>query len=161
MDSLSDYVVIAAGVCWTVSVFRKWLRRAPVNPAEKECAEVLDVLDDCDLTVEEAVVPFIGGRSVPKPKRKRCRQNLAATVAMTAYLKFGARGKTEANVIITRKFISDLLAAREDMRLRDKIEIMDLAVFLSFVPTKTKLQCEAMYETEAYTERELGGWAMP
>lgn len=157
MASLSDVVVLGVLFWFCVRRLRAYLRPRP-SALERETAEVLDVLDDCDESVESASLPLEGVR-LTAAKRSRCRKSCAATLAMTAYLKFGSRPKSEANLIITRKFISDLLSENKSMRLKDKIEIMDLAVFLSFVPTKTKLQCDAMSETDAYAERVLGEWA--
>jgi hypothetical protein len=91
--------------------------------------------------------------------RKRVRNVAASSYALQAYLKFGQRRKSEANVIITRKYISDMLSEQPDMRIRDKVEIMDTATFLSFLPTESSQLCGAFEKTEAFTKRMLGEFA--
>jgi hypothetical protein len=132
-------------------LYKRWsLERA----AKKEIA----LFDKSDALVSDGNVLVVqaAGRSVTT--RKRCRKYAADAYALQAYLKFGRRQKSEANVLVTRKYISDLLIETPDMRTRDKIEIMDKAVFLSFLPSKTHQECAAFETTFAYANRVLGKW---
>lgn len=59
---------------------------------------------------------------------------MSYAVAYEAYRQFGARPKSEANVLITRKFMRDLLAEFKDLRTKDCCVIIDAALSLSFLP---------------------------
>jgi hypothetical protein len=135
---------------------KRWWTHTPL--IEIKARKALSELDACDMGVEAAdSVMETHSVGLEKPRR-RCRRRVAASYALQAYLKFGDRPKSSANVLVTRKYISDLLTEKQHLRLRDKVEIMDLAVFLSFVPTKMKLECDAMMNTTAYAERVFGEW---
>jgi hypothetical protein len=126
---------------------------------EERAQEVLDSLDDCDTGVEAANELMSTAGTWKKPVRRRVRNVAANSYALKAYLKFGFRPRSEANVIVTRKYISDLLDEQKDMRIRDKIEIMDMAVFLSFVPSRSLQWSKTIGKTQAFSERILGEWA--
>jgi len=133
----------------------KWWMK---NPMEEAAQKVIDALDESDTGVEAgAEMMTIAGKMVPVVRR-RIRRVAANSYALQAYLKFGKRPKSEANIIITRKYISDLLAEVPDMRIRDKIEIMDTATFLSFIPSKSSQECGAYESTNAYARRMVGEW---
>jgi len=69
--------------------------------------------------------------------KKGGRSRFAMALAKEAYLKFGARPFTQANVLVTRKWLVKSLEGEKynDMRTCDKIIAIDRAMFLSFVPT--------------------------
>jgi hypothetical protein len=69
--------------------------------------------------------------------QKGGRSRFAMALAKEAYLKFGARPFTQANTLVTRKWLVKCLEGAEyrDMRTCDKIIAIDRAMFLSFVPT--------------------------
>lgn len=68
--------------------------------------------------------------------KKGHRTTFAMTVAKRAYVKFGARPLTEANVMVTRKWIVKLIADEyKDLRVCDQALVIDRATFLSFIPT--------------------------
>lgn len=69
--------------------------------------------------------------------QKGGRSKFAMALAKEAYLKFGARPLTQANTLVTRKWLVKYLegAQYKDMRTCDKIIAIDRAMFLSFVPT--------------------------
>lgn len=132
-------------------LYKRWsLERA----AKKEIA----LFDKSDVQVTEGNEVVVEALGMSTTLRKRCRKHAADAYALQAYLKFGRRQKSEANVLVTRKYISDLLIETPDMRTRDKIEIMDKAVFLSFLPSKTHQECAAYETTFAYARRVLGKW---
>lgn len=140
------------GVC---KLAKWWMSK----PLEEAAQKLIDSLDESDTGVEAgAEMMTVAGKMVPVVRR-RVRRVAANAYALQAYLKFGKRPKSEANVIITRKYISDLLADVPDMRIRDKIEIMDTATFLSFIPSKSSQECGAYESTNAYARRVVGEWA--
>ena len=69
--------------------------------------------------------------------QKGGRSKFAMALAKEAYLKFGARPLTQANTLVTRKWLVKYLEGVQfkDMRTCDKIIAIDRAMFLSFVPT--------------------------
>jgi len=69
--------------------------------------------------------------------KKGGRSRFAMALAKEAYLKFGARPLTQANTLVTRKWLTKFLEGEKyrDMRTCDKIIAIDRAMFLSFVPT--------------------------
>jgi hypothetical protein len=169
MASASSSVVPLAilGAKLSYKLAKHWWMREP--KIEGVTRRVLQELDECDMGVEaadevmevastELVVNLEVALAAPVNQRRRARKSVAASYALQTYLKYGDRPKTAANVLITRKYISDLLLEKKSLRLRDKVELMDLAVFLSFVPTQTKLQCNAMMNTKAYAERVFSEW---
>jgi hypothetical protein len=135
------------------SAYNYWF--AP-DPVEELARKALESFDACDTGIEAGLDMVATTARMGKSVRSRVRQIGANAVALHAYLKFGKRPKTDANVMITRKFVSDLLMDRTDLRLRDKVELMDRAVFLSFVPSNTILENAAMERSDAYAERVCG-----
>jgi len=115
--------------------------------------ETLKSFDECDTGVEASLEMLSSVAKMAPRIRKRARQIGANSLALNAYLKFGKRPKSPANVIITRKYVSDLLVDNKDLRLRDKVELMDMAVFLSFLPSETSLLCNEMERTKSYAGR--------
>jgi hypothetical protein len=126
------------------------------KPIEVITQEVIKQFDEGDTGVEAGLEMLATVSKMAPRIRKRARAIGANALAMKAYLKFGRRPKSPANVIITRKYISDLLEEKVDLRLRDKIELMDMAVFLSFIPTETVILCDQMERTFAYAQRVAG-----
>jgi len=73
---------------------------------------------------------------LPTPRfRPRRFESLASAFAHEAYLQFGHRTRSEANEIITRKFLRDLALEHKDLRARDASAIVDVALHLSFLPS--------------------------
>lgn len=91
--------------------------------------------------------------------RKGCRTKFAASVSKLAYNKFGERKMTEANVLVTRKWIQKLLdePKYKDMRTADKNLAIDRALFMSFVPTKYFQQMRVAVTTKQWEQRMDAG----
>lgn len=87
--------------------------------------------------------------------RKGSRSKFAASIAMLAYNKFGERPTSEANMLITRKWIQKLLddSKYKDLRLCDKNNAIDRALFLSFVPTKDFQRMKMAIATKPWEAR--------
>jgi hypothetical protein len=90
--------------------------------------------------------------------RKGRRSSFAASIAREAYNKFGERPMSEANVLVTRKWLQKLLAEPKykDLRTCDKNLAIDRALFLSFVPTKDFLMMKKAVVTQTWKDR-VGG----
>lgn len=97
-------------------------------------------------------------RLTKKRVRRGRRTDFAISVSKLAYNKFGKRVMTEANVLVTRKWIQKLLEEPKykDMRTCDKNVAIDRAIFLSFVPTFGYSQLERLIKVGALAERIEG-----
>lgn len=171
MAELEAYIVITK---WGF----KWLRFAcdyVVNggPADKFAKEVLRTFEDVSeepleyvethiTTVEKKVVDHVRMeikkaevKKVKKVLAKGKRSAFSASIAKIAYNKFGERKMTEANVLVTRKWIQKLLAEDEykDLRTCDKNLAIDRALFLSFLPTKDFQAMKVATATKTWRDR--------
>lgn len=90
-----------------------------------------------------------------KVLRKGKRSAFAASIAQLAYNKFGERPMSEANVLVTRKWIQKLLEEKKyaDLRTCDKNLAIDRALFLSFVPTNSFRAMKMAVATNAWKDR--------
>jgi hypothetical protein len=102
---------------------------------------------------EEATIETI--TRVKKTVRKGQRTRFASALAKEAYFKFGARPMTEANVLVTRRWLQKLLAEPKykDLRTCDRIVALDRALFLSFVPTDEFRMMKLATSTRAWEKR--------
>ncbi len=106
---------------------------------------------------ESNIVKQIISRKVSQKIRKRQRSNFSAAVAKLAYNKFGERPMSQANVLVTRKWIQKYLEDLfKDLRTCDKNLAIDRALFLSFVPTKDFLKYRIIMETKEVEKRMTG-----
>jgi hypothetical protein len=87
--------------------------------------------------------------------RKGKRSNFAACIAHEAYNKFGARQMTEANVLVTRRWLQKLLSEPKykDLRVVDRNIAIDRALFLSFVPSNEFRQMKMAIASRAWQKR--------
>jgi hypothetical protein len=87
--------------------------------------------------------------------QKGRRSNFSACIAQLAYNKFGERKMSEANILVTRKWIQKLLdePKYKDLRVCDKNIAIDRALFLSFVPTNAFRVMKLAVETKAWKDR--------
>lgn len=90
-----------------------------------------------------------------KVLRKGKRTAFAASVAQIAYNKFGERPMSEANILVTRKWLQKYLDSPEykDLRTCDKNLAIDRALFLSFVPTDSFRAMKLATTTNAWKDR--------
>lgn len=154
-------VITAWGANWIGRTWNLWRNG---GPAGTYATELLNILDGVDEEPEELVETHIKEetKQVIVTKRdgngnfvedvvveqKRCRMVkklkkgkrsvFAASVAKQAYNKFGERPYSEANVLVTRKWLQKFFddAKFTDLRTVDKNTAIDRALFLSFVPTR-------------------------
>lgn len=77
-------------------------------------------------------------------------REMAYGLADEAYLQYGRRDKSQANDLITRKFLRDQLSQFDSLRARDRSSVIDLALTLSYVPTSEWCEMEEVESTRAY-----------
>nr|AWS06677.1 RdRP small subunit [Maize-associated tombusvirus] len=108
-----------------------------------------------DVVVQGKVVKRESTTKTKKVLMKRNRTNFACAVAKEAYNKFGARPMSDANVLITRKWIQKFLAGDDyqDLRTCDKNIAIDRALFLSFVPTEDFRMMKVCTGSRAWQKR--------
>ncbi len=87
--------------------------------------------------------------------KKGLRTSFASAIAKKAYLKFGDRPLTKANILVTRRWLAKLFedGAYADMRTCDKVIAIDRALFLSFVPTNQYLEMQKVFSTGVVKDR--------
>lgn len=104
-----------------------------------------DYLSDEDDTSEQG--EFI---NVNNYRRKK---GFTKRLAREAYQHFGPRKLNDANRLVTRKWMVKWVDENNTtMRIKDKIDVVDGALFLSFVPSDEFMRCERMAEQEPYLD---------
>jgi hypothetical protein len=83
------------------------------------------------------------------------RSSFSSALAQLAYNKYGERPMSEANILVTRKWLQKQLEEPEykDMRVCDKNIAVDRAVFLSFVPTNDFRKMKLAVQTKTWKDR--------
>jgi hypothetical protein len=134
------------------------------NPVQPCLDEVVGV----DRMVRGVGPPSAGGAGAPRVRRRYRPQNgvkMAFALADEAYLKFGPRDQSEANLKITRKFLYEIMAANPDVRAKDAGRILDVALYTSFLVTPELRMMNALSATSAWNERsshtERSSWWWP
>jgi len=86
---------------------------------------------------------------------------ITCALAHEAYMQFGVRERSEANLIITRKYMRDQLRDYGDLRAIDASNFIDAALPLSFLPSRSHRAMAKYMETYAMQERmATGGMAV-
>lgn len=154
-DTLNQYIVLTKWGCkWIKFVCDYVVTGGPANKFADVVLKTFDeVSDDPIEYVEDHTTEYkkmvinvttkvpITVQKVVKRKlvlMKGRRSMFSASLAKLAYNKFGQRPMSEANVLVTRKWIQKYLEEPmyKDLRTCDKNLAIDRALFLSFVPTK-------------------------
>jgi len=86
--------------------------------------------------------------------RPRNFRRMACALAYEAYVQFGTRTRSEANMLITRKFMRDQLLGFKDLRARDAASIIDTALFLSFLPSLEYREMSVLDVSSVMEERK-------
>lgn len=90
-------------------------------------------------------------------KRRRVHPNrvpIAFALAYDAAFKFGSgRTKSDANLLITRKWMRDRMEEYRDLRKKDLGAVVDAALDLSFYASESKRNMSLHCETLAHKER--------
>lgn len=136
--------------------------RAVIQDLDIEANDPMDYVEEHTHSYSRNVV--VQGKVIrqeTKEKTKKIlakgkRNNFAAALAHEAYLKFGARPMTEANCLVTRKWLAKLLdnnGKYKDLRTVDRNIAIDRALFLSFVPTDAFRTMKLVAGSKAWEKR--------
>lgn len=158
---------IGAAISWRVDVFRarrrRFLHLHRISSLTKwEPVEILSATDDRPTAEEEdgTAQPYSTRSSFRSGKlgRRRVRDVLAAAFSLVAYFQFGPRTRSQANYLVTRKYLRDYMREHKpaDLRFVDMGPIIDVAVHLSFYPTAEHLDTLDMLES-GFSNVCLGG----
>jgi hypothetical protein len=86
-------------------------------------------------------------------KHNRKTHKFARFLGKRAYLQFGHRKKTDADMLVTRKWLRNLVQDQySSLRIQHQIDAIDEALFLSYIPTESYQMCEEYAETKVYKE---------
>ncbi len=152
-----NLVVIAATTAIIAPVavrfYRRWLlenkTRDWLNGFGTHEADVEDCLVEEAPAEENAQAGQIRGwRREPRGLHTK----LAFVAADEAYLQFGRREKSQANDLVTRKFLRDWLRERPGLRAKDASAVIEVALSLSYVPPAEWREIAEMEVTRAYTQ---------
>lgn len=157
-------VVAVVNIVWVVAALAN--ARVERLKRERRAQLLIDGFDSHETDLEDAIENergeaglLAGGIAGPQPKPKRLRfrrqkaQEVAFGLADAAYFQFGPRVKTQANEMITYKFMRDLIGEYKDLRKRDQKEILAAALHLSFVPSRTWQVMNELAQTEVFKLR--------
>lgn len=86
-------------------------------------------------------------------RHRRPKNVIAYALAQEAYYNFGARPRTEANNLITRRWMRDRMDSFGDVRFIDRASIIDKALVLSFLPTLESRETESLAQTYSFLDR--------
>lgn len=162
----SEQVIILSkwAVSWIRYAYDRVLNGSPVTKCASKLLVALEECEDSPMDfVEEHVVTLkkkINGETILKNEKstkklaKGCRSKFAMCIAKIVYLKYGRRDMTEANVMVTRKFLVKLLDEPDykDLRTCDKVNAIDRALFLSFVPTMSYNSMKLVSDDSKFAE---------
>jgi hypothetical protein len=125
--------------------------------------------DEAQLSLAEVIELERGYAGLPRNNdgvdgirfRPRRSHRIACSLAWEAYEKFGHRVRSEANLLITRKFMLDQLKEFKDLRACDRSGIIDRALYLSFLPSLTLQEMNVIDRTSAFNRRssDLPRWS--
>jgi hypothetical protein len=91
-------------------------------------------------------------------KRVRFRpqklNDMGIALAHEAYYHFGHRPRSDANILITRKYMRDLLEEYEDLRAVDAARAIDMGLYLSFLPSSTLREMNVISDTIVFDDRD-------
>jgi len=113
---------------------------AEIDTVETDPTDHLDYHEHTQLhrVTSNVAPPTVNQHVVRKAViRRGHRSRFAASLSKIAYNKFGERPMTEANILVTRRWLQKLLEGDDyrHMRVSDKNLAIDRALFLFFVPT--------------------------
>jgi len=87
--------------------------------------------------------------------RPRNRDRIVYALAYAAYNEFGARARDEASLIITRHYMRDLLREHRTLRHQDANAIIDIALYLSFLPSPALRNMNQLDQTVTFDARAV------
>jgi len=179
-DVVAEQVIYMThwGTNWIGRAWKLWRNGGPQGLYAKNLLAVMDAVEsEPEEFVEDHVIEEIktvvatrkddhgkfvcdevvrqSRKRVTKKLRKGQRSNFAAAIAKQAYNKFGERTYSEANVLITRKWLQKYFEdiKFKDLRTTDKNNAIDRALFLSFVPTREFQRAKIAMATKVWQQR--------
>nr|UHS72019.1 MAG: hypothetical protein [Tombusviridae sp.] len=170
--NIDQYVVLTKwGIKWLKFAWNYAVEGGPAEKfakialaeLDKSSAEPADYIDGLVYENKKSIFHGRDGTpiSVGVVERKKCvvrkgnRSKFAASIAKLAYNKFGNRVMSEANILVTRKWIQKYLEEPfyKDLRTCDKNIAIDRALFLSFVPTTDFQKMTLVTTTNRWVDR--------
>lgn len=167
------YVILTRwGYQWLRQVYRDyWPNESDIEQFSGRLIAIFDEMkDEAEVFLDEHVYKYthtttntVTGETttdeIVKKKlriRKGQRSCFAGAIAKRAYLKFGERKFTEANVMVTRKWLQKLIT--EDpkystLRTCDQVVAIDRALFLSFIPTTDFIKMQKILSSDKLKDR--------
>jgi hypothetical protein len=143
-------IVIYLVLFCVVLIYKLWPRKRTGFVVEQDVEDlttnVLANIDGDDLVEEEEEREFFD------PKRNKGR--FLAKVVVFAKAKFGKTSRTEANRLMVRKFLYDLMCER-GMRNAHIAQHLDVCVALFFVPSNAQIKAEQVASTREAVSRSI------
>jgi len=118
--------------------------------AQADCIQRED-LDEI-VSPQRAIPDALGNRVRFRPQASRV---MAQALADGARYKFGHRPMNEANLLITRKWMHDELSVYKDLRACDGLDIIDMALYPSFLPSAALREMNEVLGSDVYRSRAL------
>jgi hypothetical protein len=86
-------------------------------------------------------------------RTRQTKDRVVHALAQEAYYNFGTRQRSEANNLITRRWMRDRLDGYGSIRFKDRAAIIDKALVLSFLPSLDSREVESLAQTDTFTDR--------
>jgi hypothetical protein len=141
-------------ICWfifcAILIYKLWPRKRQGFVVEQDVEDlstnVLANIDGDDLVEEEDELEFFDA--------KRNKGRFLAKVVVFAKAKFGKCTRSEANRLMVRKFLFDLMVER-GMRNAHIAQHLDICVALFFVPSNAQIKAEQIASTREAVSRSI------
>lgn len=159
MATTTRNLALATAAAFAIAPFAyRFYRRWSVN---REASAWLGAFDKHQATVDDCLEDKAseGGEQPKERVRGWTRKSTGATgklaqvAADEAYCQFGRRERSQANDLITRKFLRDWLREHKGLRAKDANIIIEVALSLSYVPPLVHPTILAYEQTRSYKER--------
>jgi len=127
-----------------ILVIRQQIVEAGGKDPESLAGRVVDVMSEQQIAFESMAKQL-------SQKRPNLRK-IAYALANEAYLKYGERKKSEANLLITRKWMYETIKVK-DLRTKEKLVVIDIALPLSFLPSRAARDMVDMVDSGVWRKR--------
>lgn len=163
VNCVSEYLGIRQDIWkWVVKKMSKAEHRADAVIKFHDSIARVSLAEAMDEERENRGVAIAGEDDWTRKRfRPRSALKMASALAYEAYYEFGNRDKTPANLLITRKFMRDQLMEYKDLRAQDASGIIDVALSLSFLPSRSVRETNEIIETYQFNDRSLNSFPKP
>lgn len=143
-------------------IFHRGLEHRAADFLEQFDDNYVELVSTVERAREEDGLPIGGPEGDAGPRQRFIRlarhrpgrgREMAFALAELAYFQFGFRLRSEANELITRKFMRDSLAEFKDLRKKDAAGVIDVALPLSFLPSQAMRSMGELESTDAFQDR--------